>query len=345
MSIVIQNILLATYWKLSQIDPSTLISKILPFCGIILLSNIVYKLGSDLFLFTLHESTLSRFLARPAGQDPWALVTGASDGIGRGCSEELLSRGFNVILHGRNVSKLEGVKAELLKLFPSRKIRLAVLDVTASARDDAAIDQLVSTLKDDGLSISVLVNNVGGMGGIIPTWLPLHLRKAEELHRVLDMNVMFTTQLTRAMLPMFFEAKPALVINIGSIAGKLPSAYLTGYSGAKAYIAAWSRGLRAEMQCEKRDVEVLCIDVGQVRAQHDKQEPTLWAPSRRRMGKAVLDVVGCGRGEVTAYWPHAVQLALIMSLPGSWLDVVMIRLAVQKKGEEEVELKKGGTGE
>jgi 17beta-estradiol 17-dehydrogenase / very-long-chain 3-oxoacyl-CoA reductase len=345
MSIVIQNILLATYWKLAQIDTSALISKILPFCGIILLSNIVYRLGSDLFLFILHESTLPRFLVRPAGQDAWALVTGASDGIGRGCSEELLSRGFNVVLHGRNVAKLEGVKAELLKLFPARKIRLAVLDVTASARDHAAIEQLVSTLKNDGLSISVLVNNVGGMGGIIPTWLPLHLRKAEELDRVLDMNVMFTTQLTRAMLPLLFEAKSALIVNIGSIVGKIPGAYLTSYSGAKAYIGMWSRGLRAEMQCDKRDVEVLHISVGQVRAQHDRAEPTLWSPSSRRMAKAVLDCVGCGRGEVTAYWPHAVQLGFIGSLPGNWLDVVMIRLALQKKAEEEVELKKGGKGE
>jgi 17beta-estradiol 17-dehydrogenase / very-long-chain 3-oxoacyl-CoA reductase len=90
MSILVQNILLATYWKLSEIDTSSLVSKVLPFLGIVLLSNLIYKLGSDLFLFLLHESTLPRFLSRSG--DSWALVTGASDGIGRGCAEELVSR-------------------------------------------------------------------------------------------------------------------------------------------------------------------------------------------------------------------------------------------------------------
>jgi 17beta-estradiol 17-dehydrogenase / very-long-chain 3-oxoacyl-CoA reductase len=333
MSIVIQNILLATYWKVSQVDTSSIARKILPFFGIVLLSNIIYKIGSDLFLFLLHESTLPKFLSR-SGDSSWAFITGASDGIGRGLSEELLSRGFNVILHGRNATKLEGVKSELQVQFPNREIRLAVLDVAAHARDHAAISHLVSELKADGITVSVLVNNVGGMASLAPAWLPLHLRDAKQIDMVIDLNAMFTTQLTRAMLPSLFEAKPALIINIGSLVGQLPSPYLTLYAGAKAYLGAWSRSLSSEMLCEKRDVEVMHINVGQVRAQHDKEEPTLFAPSSRRMGKAILDMVGSGRSEVAAYWPHALQMWLITSMPESLINVVMIRLALQKKEEE-----------
>ena len=93
------------------------------------------------------------------------------------------------------------------------------------------------------------------------------------------------------------------------------------------------------MLCEKRDVEVLHINVGQVRAQHDKGAPTLFAPSSRRMGKAILDVVGSGRSEAAAYWPHALQMWLITSIPESLLNVVMIRVALQKKEEEEKGIK------
>lgn len=336
MSIVIQNILLATYWKVSQIDTSSIARKVLPFFGIVLLSNIVYKLGSDLFLFLLHESTLPKFLSR-SGDSSWAFVTGASDGIGRGLSEELLSRGFNVVLHGRNATKLEGVKAALQVQFPNRKIRVVVLDV--AARDHAAVSRLVSELKADGIAVSVLVNNVGGMVGMAPAWLPLHLRDAAQLDMVLDVNATFATQLTRAMLPALFEAQPALIINIGSVTGQLPSPYLTPYAGSKAYVGAWSRSLRAEMLCEKRDVEVLHINVGQVRAQHDRGPPTLFVPSSRRMGKAILDVVGSGRSEVAAYWPHALQMWLITTIPESLLNVVMIRVALQKKEEEEKGMK------
>lgn len=265
MEVAIQNAVIAIY---SRVNMSSILSKVLPFLGIVLLSNIIYKLASDLFLFFIHESNLPRFLSRSG--DSWAFVTGASDGIGRGCAEELLSRGFNVVLHGRNATKLEGVKAELLKEFPNRKIRLAILDVAASARDHAAVERLVSDLNADGVKISVLVNNVGGSGGLAKSWVPLHLREGKEIDYLMDINATFATQLTRAMLVQLFESKPALIINIGSLTGQLPSPYLTPYAGSKAYIGTWSRSLRAEMLCEKKDVEVLHINVGEVKAQHNK---------------------------------------------------------------------------
>jgi 17beta-estradiol 17-dehydrogenase / very-long-chain 3-oxoacyl-CoA reductase len=167
-----------------------------------------------------------------------------------------------VILHGRNPTKLEGVKSALLKQWPNRQIRFVVLDVADSARDYAAVERIASELKADGIKISVLINNVGGAGGVAKTWLPLHLREGKEIDILIDVNATFTSQLTRALLPQLFESKPALIINIGSVTGELPSPYLTPYAGSKAYIAAWSRGLRAELLCEKKDVEVLHINVG-----------------------------------------------------------------------------------
>jgi len=98
--------------------------------------------------------------------------------------------------------------------------------------------------------------------------------------------------------------------------------------------------LKAELFCEKKDVEVLHINVGEVRSQHDKSAPTLFAPSPRRMGKAILDSVGCGRTDVCAYWPHALQVALISAIPESLLNVVMIKVALQKKEEEEEKSRK-----
>ena len=305
--------------------------------GVLVLVCFVYGIGSGLYVLFVHKSTLSRYLGPT--ERSWALVTGASDGIGRGCAEELLSRGFDVVLHGRNPTKLEGVKAELLKQWPARQVRIAILDVVASARDHAAVDQLASNLARDGIKVSVLVNNVGGAGCVAKAWVPLHMRTGKEIDNLIDVNATFTSQLTRAMLPLLFENTPALIISIGSVAGELPSPYLTPYAGSKAYIATWSRGLAAEMHCEKKDVEVLHINVGQVRAQHDRATPTLFAPSARRMGQAVMDVVGCERHAVTAYWPHALQMALITSIPTSLLNAVLIRISLEKKDQEEKGIK------
>jgi 17beta-estradiol 17-dehydrogenase / very-long-chain 3-oxoacyl-CoA reductase len=76
----------------------------------------------------LRPSQLHRY-AR-SGNGAWALVTGASDGIGLAFVHELLNRDFNVLLHGRNKSKLEKLKAELAKQYPKRSVEIAVADAS-----------------------------------------------------------------------------------------------------------------------------------------------------------------------------------------------------------------------
>lgn len=249
---------------LSQPDHVTMQSlsiNLLALLGLTTLLYYTYKVTASIHLFLLHKSTL------PAYQTPensnYALVSGASDGIGRGIAEALLSRNFNVILHGRNATKLEAVKSDLSKQYPARQIRLAILDAAVSARDHAAVDALVSELKADNVKVSVLINNVGGASFLVKAWVPLHLREGKEIDALIDVNATFASQITRAMLPLLFEREKALIINIGSVTGELPSPYLTPYAGSKAYNAAWSRGLRAELRCEKKDVEVIHINVGE----------------------------------------------------------------------------------
>jgi hypothetical protein len=58
------------------------------------------------------------------------------------------------------------------------------------------------------------------------------------------------------------------------------------------------------------------------------------------MAQAILDVVGSGRTDVTAYWPHALQMALITSISTSLLNAVLNKVALQKKEEEEKKKKK-----
>ena len=240
----------------------SLLTNLFALLGISLLAYYIYKIGSDIYVLFIHKSTLPRYLS-PSSSNSYALITGASDGIGRGCAEELISRGFNVILHGRNPTKLERVKTELLAQWPTRQVRTLILDAAASARDPDAIKAKTSELESQGIKVSILINNVGGATGVPRAWVPLHLRESKEIDILIDVNAAFTSQLTRAMLPLLFKSQPALIINIGSVTGELPSPYLTPYSGSKAYIAAWSRGLKLELRCEKRDVEVIHISVGE----------------------------------------------------------------------------------
>ena len=90
-------------------------------------------------LYFLYPSTLDRYLRDYQEEKSWALVTGSSDGIGEGIAHELCSRGFNVVLHGRNAEKLSRVQASLLAGYPKVQIRKVIADAesfTTSAIDD-----------------------------------------------------------------------------------------------------------------------------------------------------------------------------------------------------------------
>src|SRR5271154_6519096 len=79
-------------------------------------------------LYFLYPSTLGRYLRDYQGEKSWALVTGSSDGIGKGIAYELCSHGFNVVLHGRNAEKLSRVQASLLAEYPKVQVRKVITD-------------------------------------------------------------------------------------------------------------------------------------------------------------------------------------------------------------------------
>jgi hypothetical protein len=127
----------------------------------------LYKLSSFTWYHFLRPYNLSKYKKGGKGE-PWALVTGASDGIGFGFSEELASQGFNVILHGRNEQKLQGVKAELISQWPGRKFEILILDAVADAGNVDKMAAALSEFKD--LNIKILINNVGGVAGPKPSF-------------------------------------------------------------------------------------------------------------------------------------------------------------------------------
>jgi len=103
----------------------------------------------------IRPSSLPRY--NPTGKDAWALVTGATGGIGFGFAEELSERGFNVFLHGRNREKLNRRQEELQAKFPNIKYKIVVSDAADLHEDVNLIPNEVGNA-----NLTVLVNNVGG---------------------------------------------------------------------------------------------------------------------------------------------------------------------------------------
>ena len=89
--------------------PNSLLGKSLSGLGVAAVSYTSLKFLRFIYLYT-RPSSVERYFY---GDSPWALVTGASDGIGFGIAQELATNGLNVILHGRNPEKLERTKIQL----------------------------------------------------------------------------------------------------------------------------------------------------------------------------------------------------------------------------------------
>lgn len=275
------------------------------------------KLVDFIYLYT-RSSSLTRYRQK---SNSWALVTGASDGIGLAIAKELAANGFNIILHGRNPTKLEKLKGELRKDRPSTEYRTLVLDASAPLSEKQA-NELSASVQD--IHLTVLVNNVGGVEAIMdPAIRPLAEHSPQDIDRLINLNSVFATQLIRVLWPTLVGNSPSLVMNISS-AASAGFPYCTVYSGCKAYIESFTRALYAETYAEGSDIEVLGIVVGKVTGvSHRKDAVSLATPDSMRMARAALGKVGCGRAVVSGFWVHALQVAGFGILP-EWMLVRVV---------------------
>jgi 17beta-estradiol 17-dehydrogenase / very-long-chain 3-oxoacyl-CoA reductase len=306
--------------------------------GAIWASRQLYDISTFTWVHFIRSSKLDRYKGTPSNP-AWALVTGASDGIGKGFAEELSARGFNVVLHGRTEAKLNRVKADLQKQWPQRSYRIVTIDASHEAGDDAKLTAIAKSLED--INLKVLINNVGGDGGAKRVMDTYTSRPASEVDGFIDVNARFAAQITRAVLPQLMRTQPALIISIGSGASEIPTPYLALYSGAKAFNRAWARGLRAEMKQEGHDIEVLHIMVGLVATNAvGSQKPGGVVASARGMAKSSLDAVGCGREDLWAFLPHALQWVILERMPRKIIEDFSSDIAKKMMAEDERRVQK-----
>ena len=270
----------------------------------------------------LRPSQLPRYL-HGGNKDVWALVTGASDGIGQGFAQELCRQGFNVILHGRNKQKLEKVAAGLVSEYPSRQTQLFVADAGSPDTFDNSLDMIKE------LNLTVLVNNVGGEGHLRTAFMPLHELTSEELETTINLNLGFTTQLTRALLPTLIRNEPSLVLNTGSVT-VMGFPWLVAYSASKGFLASFSRALRTEMVAIGKDVRVHNLVVGSVSSGTRKVKTDPFCPSSRALAKAALRRAGAGSVNMVPWLGHRLQLFFLGMLPETLVQRSFIKAIIRE---------------
>ncbi len=162
---------------------------------------------------------------------PVALITGASRGIGRAISLALAPT-HDLIVVARDESDLEETAS--LSRRAGATVQSRLLDVT----DAAAVQSVLG-----GLEVDVLVNNAG-----VAVMRPFLEMKAEEWHRMVDVNVNALYHVTRALLPGMVARGRGHVCTIGSIAGRNTFAGGTAYTGTKHFVMGFSESLMLEVR-------------------------------------------------------------------------------------------------
>jgi uncharacterized protein len=181
---------------------------------------------------------------------PFALITGASKGIGKAIAELLAGRGYDLLLVARSADLLEKVSADIRTSTNKKCLWLA---------QDLAADQAPETVHqwclENQYDVAVLVNNAGyGLSGPFEKYSP------QEYAEMLHVNIITLTTLTRLFLPLLHKHNEGYILNIGSSASYQAVPFLSAYAASKAYVLNFSRGLHQELK--KTHVSVTCVCPG-----------------------------------------------------------------------------------
>lgn len=178
----------------------------------------------------------------------YALITGASQGLGAALALELARHGFGVLLVARSRDALLKVAAEAGALNGGRALSFPA-DLFAPDATGRIVDR-VTALE---LPISCIVNNAGqGLWGRFAT-LPL----VDQL-RMMRLNMDVPVELTHRLLPALQRAKRAYILNISSMTAYTPMATFAVYAGSKSFVRIWSRSLRIELERGPVSVTAVC---------------------------------------------------------------------------------------
>src|SRR6266404_3294555 len=192
-------------------------------------------------------------------QPSYALVTGASRGLGKYFARALAARQQNLVLVARDNERLAKLAAELEKTYGIRAQTLA-----RDLERPGAGGRVAEQLKDRGLKIDLLVNNAGF--GDQGDFLNLSLARQLEMINLQNATVV---ELTYNLLPAMIEQRRGGIINVSSMAGFQPVPYASIYSATKSFLTTFSLALEAEMRRYK--VAVVTVCPGRLRA--DPEEP------------------------------------------------------------------------
>jgi short-subunit dehydrogenase len=200
-------------------------------------------------------------------KDKWALVTGASSGLGAEFARQLAAMGAHVVLVARREDRLKELAGELER---ARGVRTLV--VPADLGEEAARQELRDRVRAQGIEVEALVNNAGfGLYGefLSHPW--------ERERQMLELDVVALVHLTHLFARDMVERGSGYVLQVSSIGAFQPTPTYASYSAAKAFVLSFGEALAHELRKTGVRVSVVCPGVAATEfLRVSGQKPTLY---------------------------------------------------------------------
>lgn len=268
----------------------------LTYIGLVTVVVLVVRFLLTVLYYTANNFSYAKF------KGEWAVVTGASAGIGAGMARQLARRGLNIVLLARNQDKLSAVSAECVAAGVDTK----VISFDFSAATTSDWQGLADRLKP--LGPAVLVNNVG-----VNVEMPTELTDMQmtDVERIVSVNVGATNAMTMMLLPDMVARARGIVLCLSSGGGAVtPAPLLAPYAGTKAYNDALAVSLSGEV--DEKGVHVHSLTPFFVESNMAKMRASFTVPSADRFADLALRLVGSSP-RLQPYWVHYVmQYALTL---------------------------------
>jgi uncharacterized protein len=166
-----------------------------------------------------------------------AVVTGASSGIGAVYADRLAARGYDLVIVARRADRLEALSEKILKTYAGTKIEVIAADL-AKESDLVRVEKVLAT----NPAVRVLVNNAG-----LARLAPIAQAPVQQSLAQIALNITSVTRLTHAVLPALLSRNDGVIVNIASVLAIHSLPVSSVYSGTKAFVLTFSRGLQDEL--------------------------------------------------------------------------------------------------
>ena len=280
---------------------------LLIFLGIMLfklakISNTFFKIIYRNF-FRTPKNLLDRY-----GKNSWAIVTGSSDGLGKGFCLELASKGFNLVLLSRNYEKNE----ELIKRLRVVNSNIRTINIGVDFKEASRqkfFDILYEKLK--GLDISIVVNNVGKYD-----LDHFEQQNEKDIYQMITINCFPVALLTRKLIPsMLLRNKKSAIINISAVIADKPCPYMTIFVSSKTFVHNLSLALSLEQNINRK-IDVLSLKVFQVSSNMIANRKGFWILENKACAEGCLEKLGF-ENNTCGHWKHELINWIYENLPES----------------------------